>query len=84
MNENPEAVPEKNVVVNRRARHEYHFVERYEVGIALVGSEVKSQSLSTRPRAQAKAAHALVRDTQTQGQGRAEGLDSDSPEGLFR
>ena len=42
MNENPEAVPEKNVVVNRRARHEYHFVERYEVGIALVGSEVKS------------------------------------------
>ncbi len=42
MNENPEAAPEKNVVVNRRARHEYHFVERYEVGIALVGSEVKS------------------------------------------
>ena len=38
----PEAAPERNVVVNRRARHDYHFVERYEVGIALVGSEVKS------------------------------------------
>jgi SsrA-binding protein len=42
MAERPEAAPEKNVVVNRRARHDYHFVERYEVGIALVGSEVKS------------------------------------------
>lgn len=42
MREKPEAAPEKNVVVNRRARHDYHFVERYEVGIALVGSEVKS------------------------------------------
>ena len=42
MNETPEAAPEKNVVVNRRARHDYHFIERYEVGIALVGSEVKS------------------------------------------
>jgi SsrA-binding protein len=42
MNETPEAAPEKNVVVNRKARHDYHFIERYEVGIALVGSEVKS------------------------------------------
>jgi len=42
MAEKPEAAPERNVVVNRRARHDYHFVERYEVGIALVGSEVKS------------------------------------------
>ena len=42
MIETPESAPEKNVVVNRRARHDYHFVERYEVGIALVGSEVKS------------------------------------------
>jgi SsrA-binding protein len=38
----PEAAPEKNVAVNRRARHDYHFLEKYEVGIALVGSEVKS------------------------------------------
>ncbi len=42
MSEKPEAAPEKNVVVNRRARHDYHFIERYEVGIALAGSEVKS------------------------------------------
>ena len=42
MKETPEAAPEKNVVVNRKARHDYHFIERYEVGIALVGSEVKS------------------------------------------
>ena len=38
----PEAAQEKNVAVNRRARHDYHFVEKYEAGIALVGSEVKS------------------------------------------
>lgn len=42
MADKPEAAPERNVVVNRRARHDYHFVERYEVGIALAGSEVKS------------------------------------------
>jgi SsrA-binding protein len=42
MTEKPESYPEKNIVVNRRARHDYHFVERYEVGIALEGSEVKS------------------------------------------
>jgi len=42
MKETPEAAPEKNVVVNRKARHDYHFIERYEVGIALAGSEVKS------------------------------------------
>lgn len=29
-------------IVNRRARHEYHIEETLEVGIALVGSEVKS------------------------------------------
>ena len=42
MSERPDGAQEKNVVVNRRARHDYHFLERYEVGIALVGSEVKS------------------------------------------
>lgn len=30
------------LVENRRARFEYHFVEEYEAGIALLGSEVKS------------------------------------------
>jgi SsrA-binding protein len=35
-------VAEKLIVDNRRARHEYHFVERVEAGLALVGTEVKS------------------------------------------
>jgi len=30
------------LVENRKARHEYHLIEEYEAGIALVGSEVKS------------------------------------------
>lgn len=29
-------------IVNRRARHDYHIIESLEVGIALLGSEVKS------------------------------------------
>jgi SsrA-binding protein len=32
----------KTVVVNRRARHEYHILERIEAGIVLKGTEVKS------------------------------------------
>ena len=30
------------IAVNRRARYEYNFIEEYEAGIVLVGSEVKS------------------------------------------
>jgi SsrA-binding protein len=37
----PESV-EKNVYVNRKARHDYFLMDRLEAGIALVGSEVKS------------------------------------------
>ena len=33
---------EKLITDNRKARHEYHLLERYEAGIALTGSEVKS------------------------------------------
>jgi SsrA-binding protein len=33
---------EKNVYVNRKARHDYFLMDRMEAGIALVGSEVKS------------------------------------------
>ena len=33
---------EKTIVQNRRARHEYHILERHEAGIELVGTEVKS------------------------------------------
>jgi SsrA-binding protein len=33
---------EKMIVQNRRARHEYHILERHEAGIELQGTEVKS------------------------------------------
>ena len=33
---------EKVVTVNRKARHDYHIEDRYEAGIALLGSEVKA------------------------------------------
>jgi SsrA-binding protein len=33
---------QKTVVSNRRARHDYEILERYEAGIALSGAEVKS------------------------------------------
>lgn len=32
----------KQVISNRRARHEYHIVETFDAGIVLVGTEVKS------------------------------------------
>jgi len=35
-------VAEKLISENRRARHDYHFLERLEAGLALQGSEVKS------------------------------------------
>ena len=33
---------EKTIADNRRARHDYHLLERLEAGIALTGTEVKS------------------------------------------
>ena len=33
---------EKLIADNRRARHEYHLLDRYEAGVALTGTEVKS------------------------------------------
>jgi len=36
------ATGEKLIADNRRARHEYHLLERVEAGLALAGSEVKS------------------------------------------
>jgi SsrA-binding protein len=33
---------EKLVVDNRRARHDYHFLEKVEAGLVLTGTEVKS------------------------------------------
>ncbi len=32
----------RNITVNRKARHEYHILQTYEAGIALVGTEVKA------------------------------------------
>ena len=50
-------VREKLIAENRRARHEYHFLERVEAGLALSGSEVKSlrQGQATLQRAYADA-----------------------------
>ena len=36
------AKDEKLIADNRRARHEYHLLERVEAGLALTGTEVKS------------------------------------------
>jgi SsrA-binding protein len=36
------AAGEKLIAENRRARHDYHFLERVEAGLVLTGSEVKS------------------------------------------
>ena len=33
---------DKEILNNRQAYHEYHILEKYEAGIALVGTEVKS------------------------------------------
>ena len=33
---------EKNITVNRKARHEYHILQTFEAGIVLQGTEVKS------------------------------------------
>ena len=33
---------EKLIAENRKARHDYHLLERYEAGLVLTGSEIKS------------------------------------------
>ena len=38
----PQPDGEKTVASNRRARHDYEILERFEAGIVLTGSEVKS------------------------------------------
>lgn len=37
-----EETREKNITVNRKARHEYHVLQIFEAGIVLTGTEVKS------------------------------------------
>lgn len=36
------APEERNITVNRKARHEYHILQIFEAGIVLVGTEVKA------------------------------------------
>ncbi len=36
---------EKTIIINRKARHDYHIIETMEAGIALKGTEVKSLRL---------------------------------------
>ena len=53
------ATGEKLIVDNRRARHDYHLLERFEAGLVLTGTEVKSLRDG---RASLQQAYADVRD----------------------
>ncbi len=44
---NESTIIEKTVVTNRKALHDYFIIERFETGIALRGTEVKSLRLGT-------------------------------------
>ena len=50
---------EKPITDNRKARHDYHLVERFEAGLVLTGSEVKSLRAG---RASLQQAYADVRE----------------------
>jgi SsrA-binding protein len=50
---------EKNIVTNRAAFHEYHVLDKYEAGIALTGTEVKSVRAG---QIQLKESYVTVRD----------------------
>ena len=51
----------KLIAENRKARHDYHLVERHEAGLELTGTEVKSLRAG---RAQLQQAYAELRDGQ--------------------
>ncbi len=53
------APSEKLIAENRKARHEYHLLERHEAGLVLTGSEVKSLREG---RAELKRSFADIRD----------------------
>ena len=53
------SVGEKDIVNNRHAFHEYHILDKYEAGIALKGTEVKSVMSG---RIQLKDSYVSVRD----------------------
>ncbi|MCR4405716.1 MAG: SsrA-binding protein SmpB [Anaerolineae bacterium] len=50
---------ERTVATNRKARHDYHIVESFEVGIVLTGSEIKSIRAG---RVNLRDSYAIVRD----------------------
>jgi SsrA-binding protein len=52
---------EKLIAENRKARHEYHLLERHEAGLVLTGSEVKSLREG---QAQLQRAFADIRDSE--------------------
>jgi SsrA-binding protein len=51
----------KLIAENRKARHDYHLIERHEAGLELTGTEVKSLRAG---RAQLQQAYAELRDGQ--------------------
>ncbi len=55
----PTATEEKVLASNRAAYHEYHILDKYEAGIALLGTEVKSVLAG---RVQLKEGYIAVRD----------------------
>ena len=52
-------IEEKSLVTNRAAFHEYHISDKYEAGIALTGTEVKSVLAG---RVQLKDSYVAIRD----------------------
>lgn len=50
--------PPSTIALNRKARHDYHILETFEAGIALMGWEVKSLRAG---RAQLKETHVIIR-----------------------
>jgi SsrA-binding protein len=55
----PDATQEKVLASNRAAFHEYHILDKYEAGIALTGTEVKSVLAG---RVQLKEGYIAIRD----------------------
>src|ERR687892_366865 len=51
----------KNIATNRQARHRYHFLETWEAGLVLTGTEVKALREG---KAQIKDGYASVRDSE--------------------
>jgi len=52
-------MPDSTIAQNRRARHDYEFLAKFEAGIALTGSEIKSVR---EHRVQLQGAYARVKD----------------------